>query len=143
VSVLGRPDSFHPPSVPVPSGPPVAPEAQSTRPELAIATRSVGFRTVLTVAGSVNPYTVDALDRALARLVVSSARDVWIDLTGVTFLDAAGIAALLDTADELAHRHRGLALIAPPGPARTSLRLRGADRRLTLFATRADAHRAS
>jgi anti-anti-sigma regulatory factor len=105
-------------------------------------TTTVGYRAVLALAGPVNAFTVDGLERALERVVSSSARDVWIDLTDVTFLHAGAAAVLTDAAARLELRNRRLAVIAPPGPARTRLRLTGADRRLEVCANRVEAHRA-
>jgi len=62
-----------------------------------------------------------------------------VDLTEVTFFAGGGVTFLLTTAAELAGRNRRLAVIAPPGPARTRLRSVGADRRLGVFADRVDA----
>ncbi len=116
--------------------------APDPRSRLVLNTTTVGYRAVLALAGPVNAFTVDGLERALERVVSSSARDVWIDLTDVTFLHAGAAAVLTDAAARLELRNRRLAVIAPPGPARTRLRLTGADRRLEVCANRVEAHRA-
>jgi anti-anti-sigma factor len=112
-------------------------------PELLLTTTSVGFRRVLTIAGSVVGGTVQTLQLELNRLVASGAREVWLDLLRVEVIDSTGIAALVAFAAELERRGRTLALIAPDGPVRRGLRGAGVHDRFRVFDDRVDAHRSS
>jgi len=65
--------------------------------------------------GEIDLATVDTLRAALDAVLRSGERDVWIDLTHVTFMDATGLHALLDTHRPLDADQRQLAVIVAPG----------------------------
>src|SRR4051794_24069228 len=106
---------------------------------LSIEESQLGHGIVLAVAGEVDVASVDALREALAHADDDPPRDVWIDLTGVDFIDSTGLTVLV-----LAHRRlddpvRRLALICPAGPVRRVLAIAGIDRVVPVHATRDDA----
>jgi anti-anti-sigma regulatory factor len=107
---------------------------------LRIHTTTVGYRLVVAVAGDVSPQSAGTLAAALREALDSPERDVWIDVTGVTDLDAAGAAVLLAADRELASDHRSLAVICPPGPVRAAIDRADTGRRLPTFPDRASAH---
>jgi anti-anti-sigma factor len=100
----------------------------------------VGLRRLLDVAGELDLATAPSLTAALQAALASGAREIWIDLSGVTFMDSSGLHALLAVRDRLHHDGRRLAVIAPSGPVRRLLELTGVDRILAVFADRSSAH---
>src|SRR4051794_19094231 len=88
---------------------------------LAITTTVVGLRRVLDIAGEVDVATAPSLTAALQTAVASCEREIWVDLTGVTFVDLRALHALLAVRDRLERDGRRLALIAPSGPVRRFL----------------------
>jgi anti-anti-sigma factor len=129
----------------------VAPDHRSTDGDepcppvigLAITETVVGFRCVLNVAGEVDIATAPSLTAALQAASASCEREIWIDLTGVTFMDLSGVHALLAVSDQVRHDGRRLAVIAPGGSVRRLLELTGVDRILGVVADRTSAHRLS
>lgn len=57
--------------------------------------------------------TLPILEHALAR-ASTAALDVQIDLSGVTFFDAASLGALVGSRDQLAEDGRSLTIVNPP-----------------------------
>jgi anti-sigma B factor antagonist len=100
----------------------------------------VGHRQVLGVAGEIDIDSATALPAAIDQALDSGALDLWIDLTDVTFMDSAGVHALLAARTRVRALGRHLVVICPPGGPRRTLVLSGLDRALTMFATRAEAH---
>jgi anti-sigma B factor antagonist len=103
----------------------------------------VGRRIVLAVAGEVDLSSVDELKAALERAHDEHPAELWLDLTGVDFIDSTGLTAIL-----LAHRQlddgvRRLAVICPGGSVRRVLELAGLDRAVPVYETRAAAQAAS
>src|SRR4051794_28269795 len=85
----------------------------------------VGFRRVLDIAGEVDVATTPSLATELQTALASCEREIWVDLTGVTFMDLSGLHALLAAQDRLQRDGRRLAVIAPSGPVRRLLSSRG------------------
>jgi anti-sigma B factor antagonist len=102
----------------------------------------VGLRRLLDVAGELDLATAPSLTAALQAALASGAREIWIDLSGVTFMDSSGLHALLAVRDQL-HDGRRLVLIAPPGRVRRLLELTGVDGIFAVFADHRGAHRLS
>ncbi len=95
------------------------------------------------VAGDVDPETVGILRAALDAVLRAGERDIWVDLTEVTFIGSACLQALQDLEKALVREHRRLTLICPPasmGRVREFARL---DREFTVFPDRAAAQRFS
>jgi anti-sigma B factor antagonist len=95
------------------------------------------------VTGEVDVATVPTLREAVDAVLLSSERDIWIDLSQVGFIDSAGLHVLLHARRMLDRDQRHLAIIAPDGPVLRTLRLAGVERLLPVFPDRAGAHRLS
>jgi anti-sigma B factor antagonist len=108
-----------------------------------VRTTTVGYRTVVRVDGELDIGTSDTLLGALSAVLLSSERDIWIDLGGTTFIDSSGLHVLLDTRRELDRDHRRLAVVCPPGPVRRTFELCGLDAAIEIFPDRSTAHRMS
>jgi anti-anti-sigma factor len=91
---------------------------------------------VLSVVGEVDIASVHELQEALRH---ADGDRVWIDLTGVDFIDSTGLTTLV-----LAHRRldeptRRLALICPEGSVRRVLEIAGIDRVIPVHVSLDDA----
>src|SRR5690349_286588 len=71
-----------------------APPPRSAPAGLLMTTTTVGYRAVLDVAGAINQGPLDEFARALDTLLASGMREVWVDLTRVSFIAGPAIAAL-------------------------------------------------
>jgi anti-sigma B factor antagonist len=109
---------------------------------LSVATAKVGFRTVFEVRGELDVATVGTLAVAVEAALQSAEREVWIDLSRVSFMSSAGVHLLTRVRRELELDGRTLAVICPPGPARRVLEVSGVAPALSLFDSRAVAQRA-
>jgi anti-anti-sigma regulatory factor len=105
-----------------------------------IHTTTVGYRLVVSVDGDLASGSAASLASGLRAVLGSPERDIWIDLTEVTAIDADGAAVLLAVHRELASDHRSLAVICPPGQVRAAIDRADAERRLPMFPDRASAH---
>jgi anti-sigma B factor antagonist len=93
---------------------------------MAVQRRKRGRRTVLAVSGEVDLATAPKLRAMITTALASGAHELWIDLSGTTFMDSSGVHVLLDahqTADALRRR---LTVVCPPGNVRRVLDLTGA-----------------
>lgn len=99
----------------------------------------VGHRLVLGLRGEVDLASVAVLHAAVERVRTCGAAEVWIDLSGVEFIDSAGLSALV-AARRLLVPERALVLICPDGPALRVIRIAGLDRVFTIRPDRAAAH---
>ncbi|MGA8718680.1 MAG: STAS domain-containing protein [Solirubrobacteraceae bacterium] len=78
--------------------------------------------TVVAVTGELDLLSAPQLRTALDALLPANARHIAIDLTNATFMDSAGVHAVLDAS----HRAGGhLAVICPKGPVRQVIELLG------------------
>ena len=102
-------------------------------PEFHLAEQRVDGRVVVAARGEIDLATVGALDAAVARALASDARDLWIDLTGVEFIDSTGLTAIVRAHKGL-NDGRRLVVICPPGPARRAFEVSGLDGHVALFA---------
>jgi anti-anti-sigma factor len=105
-----------------------------------IKATTIGYATVLTASGEIDITTAPNLRSALDAVLLSAERDVWIDLTDITFMDSTGAHVVLEANAALERDHRRLSIIAPPGPARRTIEAAGLADALPLFNTRSDAH---
>jgi anti-sigma B factor antagonist len=101
----------------------------------------VGRRVVLAAEGEIDLDSAPALPAAVDAALSRGARDVWVDLSDVTFLDSSGVHALLDARRRVGGNGCGFAVICPAGAARRTLLVSGLDGELPLYATRDEAHR--
>lgn len=101
--------------------------------------------TVATITGDLDIAYVPVLREQLLGVLGPHASRIVVDLSGVTFCDASGLAVLVGT-DRRARLHDGvLRLAAPSPPVATILRLTGLDLHFQIFdsvpaAIRAPAH---
>jgi anti-sigma B factor antagonist len=116
------------------------PDPDESTAVLALSESRIGHRLVLAASGEIDIVTTDELRFALASAAVSGAAEVWLDLTGVEFMDSTGITAVVNAPSVLAARR--FALICPQGPVRRVLEIAGVDRAIAIHDTRADAHAA-
>jgi stage II sporulation protein AA (anti-sigma F factor antagonist) len=105
--------------------------------------QTVGFRCVLSVRGEIDIASVGTLRSAMAQTFESGLRDVWVDLSEVTFMDSSGLNALVEADQAFAGGNRQLTVICPTGPVRRAIELTGLDRELHVLSSRADAQRLS
>jgi anti-sigma B factor antagonist len=96
---------------------------------LTIAVRSERDYAIATVAGEIDISTVGQLRERLAELAASR-RHLVIDLNQVTFIDAAGLSALVAAANRAAARGISLHVVCARPKTLELFRLTGLDRRL-------------
>ena len=68
-------------------------------------------RPVLSVMGEVDLATAPVLEQTLVDLAETGVGDVIVDLSGCSFLDSAGVRALVAASRRLEHSDRSLALV--------------------------------
>jgi anti-sigma B factor antagonist len=105
-----------------------------------LSEQRVGPRAVLAVEGELDMVTAPELRVAAGSMTRAAFQELWIDLSGVTFLDSAGVHAAMDIDRALRNEGRRLSVICPPGPARRTLSLTGVDEALRIFVSARDAH---
>ena len=95
----------------------------------------------VTVTGEVDLATGRVLEEALDHAIRSSSGAFVIDLTEVTFMDSAGVNALLRARALLGRQERDVVLICPPGGVLHVLEVIGVAELFVVFASRAAAAR--
>jgi anti-sigma B factor antagonist len=107
-----------------------------------ILEESVGRRAVLSVRGE-----VDMSNAADLRIAIESAAtrafEIWLDLTGTTFMDSSALHAIAEARTRVTEANLRLALICPEGPVLRLLALTGFDRVFEIYADRSAANRAA
>jgi anti-sigma B factor antagonist len=98
----------------------------------------VGRRAVLSVAGEVDLCTAAVLGEAIDS-AAGRAFEIWLDLSGTTFMDSTGIHAIATARVRLADANRRLVVICPPGPVLRVIALTGLDQLLEIHPTRSAA----
>ncbi|WP_433332418.1 STAS domain-containing protein [Spirillospora sp. CA-294931] len=88
--------------------------------DLQFITDRVGDHHVVWVTGDIDISTASALGAYLSAALTQDGKDLVVDLSGVTFMDASGLAALL-RADHHATRTGGRLKLAAPAPVITRL----------------------
>jgi anti-sigma B factor antagonist len=91
--------------------------------QLSVRTDTIGTTVVLRVAGAADIASAPALGVQVADLIRRSDSDIVIDLSDTTFLDSTALSVLLNITRRATRAERGCALICPPGPARTPMRI--------------------
>jgi anti-sigma B factor antagonist len=104
-------------------------------PLLRIDQRHVGRRAMITAVGEVDLSSTTELVEAIEAARRCGASEIWLDLTGTTFMGCAGLRTLLDAHARLIEEERRLVLICPPGPVLRLLTLTGVDRVLEIHPT--------
>jgi anti-sigma B factor antagonist len=107
-----------------------------------VTRHAVGRRSVLAVSGEIDLATAPAVTTAIERELGAGALELWVDLTGTSFLDSSGVHALLQGHRRALELNRRLVVICPDGSPRRVLELVGAVGHLPVFRDRAAAHRA-
>jgi anti-sigma B factor antagonist len=108
-------------------------------PGSALSVRGQDGYTIVTISGELDIASVPVLrEQILGRLRPQAGRIV-IDLFGVTFCDASGLAALVGASRRADQLDGVLRLAAPTPLVATLLRLTGLDSRFEIFATVPDA----
>lgn len=108
---------------------------------LIIAVRRQLGHVVVTVAGEIDIATAAQLRDRLAG-PAGGGQQVIVDLSGVSFIDAAGLRVLAGAAAQAVARGGGLQLAAASRPARRVLVITRLDQRIPLAATVAEAQAA-
>ncbi|MQY04587.1 STAS domain-containing protein [Actinomadura macrotermitis] len=107
-----------------------------------LTSRHLPGHTVIALSGELDLATTAALRERMLVALDQAAAPVVVDLSGVSFCDAAGL-ALLVGARRRARAHRlGLSLAAPRPPVRKLLRITGLDRAFTVHDSLAQARTA-
>ncbi len=73
---------------------------------------------VLSVEGEIDVASAPRLIAVLNDAVADAVHSVIIDLTSVGFMDSTGLALLINAHRRLSLRHKGFAVVCPPGPLR-------------------------
>lgn len=99
----------------------------ATEPErFAIGIRDEPMGTVVAVTGELDLLNAPQLRTALDALLCANPRHIAIDLTATTFMDSAGVHALLDARDRAGDRTGGhLAVVCGGAPVRRVIELLG------------------
>jgi anti-anti-sigma factor len=115
-------------------------------PGPAFSVRRQDGYTIVTIGGEIDLGSAPMLREHLLALLRPQASQIVIDLSGVAFCDASGLAVLVAASRRAALLGRVLRLAAPVPLTATVLRLTGLDSRFEIFAsvpeaTGAPAHR--
>jgi anti-sigma B factor antagonist len=100
--------------------------------DIAVATRTIGPRTVIDVAGEVDMATAPLVAGAIDDAIRSGSAELLIDLTRTSFMDSSGLNLLLQTRARLDALDGRLAIVCPQGCVRRAFDLAGLDRQLNL-----------
>jgi anti-anti-sigma factor len=115
--------------------PTVAPhEIDHSLPGPALSVRREDGYTVVTLSGEIDIARAPALREQLLGLLRPGASRLVVDLSGVTFCDASGLAVLVGVARRAGLLGGVLRLAAPAPLMSTVLRLAGLDSRFEIFA---------
>jgi anti-anti-sigma factor len=91
--------------------------------QLSVRTDTIGTTVVLRVAGAADIASAPALGVQVADLIRRSESDIVVDLSDTTFLDSTALSVLLNINRRATRAGLGSAVICPPGPARTPMRI--------------------
>jgi anti-sigma B factor antagonist len=109
-------------------------------PALELTIRYVGQRAVLRAAGEIDIETAPVVAKVGGCLLSAGARELWIDLAAVGFIDLDGVHTLLDLEERATEDRRRFAVVSPQEPVRRAFDTTGASRRLRMVGTRSGAH---
>ena len=107
---------------------------------LCVARQTIGRRAVLALDGELDIATVTMLADLVQQVVDDGAAELWIDLTGTTFMDSSGVHLLVDTHHQLGALNRRLAVICDHGPVRRLFEATGAEALLSVYDSRSAAN---
>jgi anti-sigma B factor antagonist len=104
-------------------------------PSLTFSVRSRAGYTIAAISGDLDIACVPALREQLLGLLGPHANRIVVDLSGVTFCDASGLAVLIGARRRAWLLGGALRLAAPAPPVAAVLRLTGLDAHFEIFAT--------
>lgn len=108
-------------------------------PHLSVSVEHISGRAVVTLAGELDILAVSTVRGTLVKLITDGASRVVVDLTDATFMDSAGLGALV-MAHKRARVLRGrFAIVAAAGPVRRIIDLTGLIHVLKVCDSRAEA----
>ena len=110
-------------------------EIDHVPPAPALSVRRKDGYTIVKISGEIDIARTPVLREQLLGLLRPDASRLVVDLSGVTFCDASGLAVLVGVARRLDLLGGSLRLAAPPPLMSTVLRLTGLDSRFEIFAT--------
>lgn len=90
--------------------------------QLLVRSRRDADLTVVRVAGQLDTYTVARFSQCLDKARLHRSKRVVIDLTAVTFVDSAGVRALVSASSHFTQRAVRLGLVCPQCPTLDALR---------------------
>jgi anti-sigma B factor antagonist len=93
--------------------------------ELTIRTSRAGNTTTVSAAGEVDLSTVDDLRSAVTAAAKDGTDKLRLDLTGVEFIDSAGLGGLLELRSTLRSHSVTLEIAAGDGPVRQAMEITG------------------
>lgn len=100
---------------------------------LTIDAQPAGGGTLLVLEGEVDPHTTEQLDEAVDA-ALASAGDLVLELSGVTFIDSAGLRSLIRAQRQVDEAGGSLVLRAPRPSTRRVLEITGLTDELTVEA---------
>jgi anti-anti-sigma factor len=110
-------------------------EIDHVPPAPALSVRRKDGYAIVKISGEIDIARTPVLREQLLGLLRPSASRLVVDLSGVTFCDASGLAVLVGVARRVGLLGGSLRLAAPPPLMSTVLRLTGLDSRFEIFAT--------
>ena len=105
------------------------------RPELGFSARSQDGWTIVALTGSLDICGAAALREQLLGVLRADANRLVIDLSGVRYCDASGLAVLVGTARRVRLLGGFLRLAAPAPTVAAALRITGLDRQFEVYGT--------
>lgn len=97
----------------------------SPRTEFRIAVVREEHETLVAVAGELDVFTIVQLAERLSCLTDAGSGNVVLDLTDLTFIDAAGLATIVNVRRQLRDADRRLVVRNPSPPVRSVLQVTG------------------
>ena len=91
---------------------------------------AAGTVQVVAPKGALDLGTSRGLQSRLAELAGETAREVILDLSGVTFIDSVGLGVVLKAAGRFHRQGKRLLIVAPDGPAQRILEFAGVTSRI-------------
>lgn len=113
----------------------IAPASPSMPSTLDVVVERHGDRQVAVVSGEVDMASVGALRSRLRDLLVDGGADLLVDLEGVSFMDSAGLAALVATRKQARVLQGTFGLVAPSKQVSRLLSLTAMDKVFPCYAT--------
>lgn len=99
---------------------------------LTIDAQPAGGGTLLVLEGEVDPHTTEQLDEAVDAALADAGGDLVLELSGVTFIDSAGLRSLIRAQRQVDEAGGSLVLRAPRPSTRRVLEITGLTDELTV-----------